>query len=97
MNYRFLDEAETEFIEHVAFYKEERIGLGLEFAREVLAAINRIVSFPSAWSPYSNRCRRCLLKRFPFGIVYRLIGEEVVIFAVMQLNREPDYWKGRLK
>ena len=96
MKYRFLDEAEAEFIEHVAYYEEEREGLGLEFAHEVFAAINRIVRFPAAWSPYSNRSRRCLLRRFPFGIVYQIIDEEIVIFAVMQLNRKPGYWRERL-
>ena len=97
MNYLFLDEAERELYEAVAYYEESSEGLGLEFSREVFATVSRILKFPEAWSPYSNRTRRCLLKRFPYGIVYRVVGDEVVIFAVMQLNRKPGYWKSRLK
>jgi plasmid stabilization system protein ParE len=97
VNYRFLDEAEAEFNAQVVYYEEVQDGLGLEFAHEVFSAINRIGKFPSAWTPYSKRSRRCLLRRFPFAIVYRLIDEEIVIFAIMQLNREPDYWRNRLK
>jgi len=97
VNYRFLDEAEAEFYDAVAYYEDCESGLGLELAREVFTAIDRIIAFSEAWSPYSNRTRRCLLKRFPYGIVYRRLDDVIVIFAVMQLNREPDYWKNRLK
>ena len=97
MNYLFLDEAEREMYEAVAYYEESSEGLGLEFSREVFATISRILKFPEAWSPYSNRSRRCLLKRFPYGIVYRVAGDEVIIFAVMQLNRKPGYWENRFK
>ncbi len=97
MNYSFLDEAEREMYEVVAFYEDCSEGLGLEFSLEVFATVSRILKFPNAWSPYSNRSRRCLLKRFPYGIVYRVVGDEVVIFAVMQLNRKPGYWEGRIK
>lgn len=97
MNYLFFDKAERELYEAVAYYEESSEGLGLEFSREVFATVSRILRFPEAWSPYSNRTRRCLLKRFPYGIVYRVAGNEVVIFAVMQLNRKPGYWEERLK
>jgi len=97
VNYLFLDEAEREMYEAVAYYEESSEGLGLEFSREVFATITRILKFPEAWSLYSNRSRRCLLKRFPYGIVYREVDGEVVIFAVMQLNRKPGYWEGRIK
>jgi plasmid stabilization system protein ParE len=96
MNYVFLDEAESEFYDAVAYYEDRRDGLGLELAREVFLTIDRMIAFPDAWSSYSNRTRRCLVKRFPYGIVYRHIENTIVIFAVMQLNREPDYWEKRL-
>ncbi len=42
--------------------------------------------------------RRNLTKRLPFGIIYQIKEEksEVIIVAVMQLNRHPNYWKNRL-
>jgi len=95
MNYSFQPEAETEFLEAIDYYENCDEGLGLEFSREIFATITRIVRFPRAWSPFSKRSRRCLCKRFPYGIVYRIADEEVVIYAVMQLNREPGYWENR--
>jgi len=97
VNYSFHPEAESEFFQAIDFYQECGEGLGLEFSREIFSAIKRIVTFPRAWSPFSNRSRRCLVKRFPYGIIYRISQDEIIIFAVMQLNREPGYWEKRVK
>ncbi len=35
--------------------------------------------------------------RFPFGLVYGLNGDTVVIVAVAHLHREPRYWSDRIK
>ena len=97
MNYSFHPEAEIEFFEAIDYYEDCGDGIGLEFSREIFAAIKRIVNFPRAWPPFSNRSRRCLVKRFPYGIVYRIVQDEIIIFAVMQLNRKPGYWEERIK
>ncbi|MBI2192221.1 MAG: hypothetical protein HYU36_09570 [Planctomycetes bacterium] len=72
MRFYFHGDAETEFDKAVAYYEECRSGLGLEFAQEVYAAIARVIQFPDAWSPMSKNTRRCLVTRFPFGIIYRI-------------------------
>jgi hypothetical protein len=71
--------------------------LGFEFAKEIYSAVQNILSFPDAWAPLSPKTRRCLTKRFPYGVIYQTTDEEVFIVAVMHLNREPDYWKDREK
>jgi plasmid stabilization system protein ParE len=97
MTYSFHPEAETEFFEAIEYYENRKAGLGLDYSREIFATINRILNFPQAWAPFSHRSRRCLAKRFPYGIVYRIDQDEILIFAVMQLNRKPNYWLDRLK
>lgn len=97
MNYSFHPAARLEFLEAIAYYEECREGLGLEFSREVYASINRVVQSPLAWSRYSVYTRRCLTKRFPYGLIYQIIGGEILVIAVTQLNREPGYWKKRIK
>ena len=57
---------------------------------------DRIAQFPEAWHPLSKRTRRCLVKRFPYGVIYTKRGEEIIIIAVANLHRKPDYWKNRL-
>jgi plasmid stabilization system protein ParE len=97
MNYSFHPEARLEFLEAIAYYEDCSDGLGMEFLREVFASIRRIVEFPLAWSALSENSRRCLTKRFPFGIIYQILDDEILIVAVTHLNREPRYWERRLK
>lgn len=71
MKYRFHPAAEAELNDAVDFYDECQEGLGLEFLKEVYAAIESICKFPLAWTPLSKNTRRRLLKRFPYGVVYQ--------------------------
>jgi toxin ParE1/3/4 len=89
------EEAEAELDRAVEYYESCRIGLGLEFLEEVYAAIARIIEFPTAWSPISRRTRRCLVSRFPFGIIYEVKSDALRILAVADLRRRPGYWRGR--
>lgn len=95
MKFYFHELAESEFDKAVDFYEDCQHGLGLEFAQEVYAAIALIVRFPDAWSPMSHNTRRCLVNRFPFGVIYQVKSEAVHIIAIADLRRRPDYWLSR--
>ena len=95
MSFSFHEEAEAELDQAIAYYEDCRPGLGLELAEEVYSAIARIVQFPDAWSLISRRTRRCLVNRFPFGVIYHVKSNAIRIIAVAHLSRRPNYWKGR--
>ncbi len=95
MTYTFHPEAETELNHAIAYYEECQPHLGIDFADEVFQTIHRILDFPKAWQVMDADIRRCLTKRFPFGVIYFQKNDQIIILAVMQLNREPDYWMGR--
>ena len=97
MIYSFHPAAEEELNQAVDYYDECQKGLGSEFLKEMYRTLQNILAFPDAWSPLSANTRRCLSKRFPYGIVYQAAGEEILIIAVMNLSRTPDYWKSRVK
>jgi plasmid stabilization system protein ParE len=95
MKYSFHPEAEIEFNVSIDYYEKCQANLGLEFANEVYETIQRILDFPNAWQSLDNDIRRCLINRFPFGIIYYQRDDEIIILAVMQLNRKPNYWLSR--
>lgn len=97
MKFSFHPAAEAELNKAVDYYDESQAGLGSEFLKEIYRTVQNILTFPDAWSPLSANTRRCLSKRFPYGVVYQVANEEVFIIAIMNLNREPDYWRGREK
>ena len=97
MRYVFHPSAKIELIESIDYYESCQAGLGAAFAKEIFSSIQRIIRFPEAWTRLSGNSRRCLTNRFPFGIIYHVLDEEILIVAVMQLNRKPGYWKDRMR
>ena len=95
MTYRFLSPARAELAEALSYYESASPGLGLEFLDEVERTISRIALQPEAWTRISENHRRCLMRRFPFAIIYSVEQDELLITAVMNLRRHPDSWKGR--
>lgn len=93
MEVRFLKTAQQELKDAVVHYNTESEGLGYEFALEVKLTIQRIKDFPNAWHPLSKRARRSRTKRFPYGVVYQIRKDYILIVSVMHLHKEPNSWK----
>jgi hypothetical protein len=96
MKYSFHPSARAELNNSVDYYEECKAGLGLEFTKEVYSTIQRIIQFPLSWPKLSRNTHRCLTNRFPYGIIYQILEDEIIIISVMHLNRKPDYWKERI-
>ena len=92
----FLEVAQLELDEGIEYYNHESSGLGDVFLSEILSALDRIGQFPKAWHPCSKRTRRCQIRRFPYGIVYQIREDEILVVAIAHLHRKPDYWKDRI-
>jgi len=95
MKYAFHPEARVEYLAAVDFYAKRGAGLGERFTLEVEAAIDRIVEGPTRWPLFEQDVRRCLTHTFPFGILYTIDLDSILILAVMHCSRSPGYWKGR--
>jgi plasmid stabilization system protein ParE len=91
--YRFTSAALSELTEATLHYEQEKGGLGTVFLNEIDAIVERIVRFPRAWHPLSARTRRCRTHRFPFGLLYQVRPDEILITAVMDLRRDPKRWR----
>ncbi len=57
---------------------------------------SRAFSSPTAWFALNNDIRRCRTHRFPYGIIYAIEQDEVLIISVMHLHRHPDSWRRNL-
>ena len=95
MNVRFHPEVDKEFIDTIAYYEECEIGLGVDFLREVYACIEKAVTYPRMWPEIEFGIHRCLVHRFPYGVLYSIEDDGIYILAIMHLHRDPDYWKHR--
>ncbi|MFZ5949127.1 MAG: type II toxin-antitoxin system RelE/ParE family toxin [Candidatus Rifleibacteriota bacterium] len=98
MKISFHPEAEKEFDLAIDYYEDCELGLGQDFSIEVLNSIQAIFEYPLGWPVIEDDeddIRRCLVNRFPFGIVYIVEENEIFILSVMHLRRNPDHWKKR--
>ena len=96
MTYNFHPEARAEYREAAAFYEERGPGLGAAFTIEIESAIERSLAGSARWRVIEQDVRRCLAHKFPYGILYTVESDSVLIVAVMHLRRRPGYWRDRL-
>jgi toxin ParE1/3/4 len=91
----FHSEARKEFFEAADYYEEQVVGLGDNFVDEVEKVLDVITQQPTSGTKITKTERRFLVSRFPYGIIYSVEDDQVIIFAVMNLRRKPGYWKSR--
>lgn len=97
MNVRFLAPARQEIEDAVTWYDQQADGLGTEFLDELDRVIRRAVAYPLSAREIEPGLRRGLLARFPYGVIYGLEGDIIIVVAVAHLHREPRYWVDRVK
>ncbi len=96
MKVRFLKPAQSEVDDAFIWYETQSPGLGTQFLDEFDRSVRRISAYPLASSEIDDGLRRCLLSRFPYGIIYGIDSETIVVVAVAHLHREPQYWIDRI-
>ena len=95
MSFLLLPEAQIELDEAYEWYALQADGLGERFLAEVVHSFGLIQQYPTAWHPLSTNTRRCRLKRFPYGVIYAVEAQDVIVIAVAHLHRKPGYWTTR--
>jgi plasmid stabilization system protein ParE len=88
-------QAEEEAQKAARWYEDESQGLGvafLELAEQTLTAISENpLRFPLVY----RDVRRALLKRFPYGVFFRVRSNGIRVLAIMHLSRDTSRWQRR--
>lgn len=97
MNYALIirHEAEEDMIEGRDWYEGRREGLGTEFLTAADEVFDRIRQTPELYAPEYKSVRRTSMKRFPYIVYYRLLGDTVEVIAVQHGSRSPRRWRSR--
>jgi plasmid stabilization system protein ParE len=83
--------------EAVKFYEGKRNGLGAAFRIAVADALKRIVTTPEMFPIIRSEIRRCLVRRFPYAVLFHFDGKIVDVLVVTHLQRQPEWRKARLE
>ncbi len=92
-----LPQAEAELAEAYRWYNQQRARLGDEFLLTVDAAMAAILRSPLLYPLVRSGVHQCVLRRFPFIILYAIQGDRVVVVAVFHTSRNPRRWQRRVK
>lgn len=93
MQVRFLRPAEAEVTEAIAYFDEQRNGLGDRFEQDLLDTVEFVREHPLSGKLLTGRVRRFRLHTFRYNVVYVVDGDEIVILAVAHHRRRPGYWR----
>jgi len=91
----FRPQAADELLDAARWYEANREGLGADFLEAVDVAVQRIQDAPLTFPVVHETIRRVILKRFPYGIYFRVQKPEIVVLAVMHSRRDPRRWQSR--
>lgn len=64
--------AKTDIRDATYYYEQQRKGLGKNFLNEVYQYIEKIAENPLSNPLLFGNVRRCVLKRFPYNLLYRI-------------------------
>ena len=88
--------ARAELDEAIAFYEQQKAGLGLDLLSAVEQATERIQQHPHSGPPYKEtELRHYIIRGFPYVIFYAELEEAIWIVAIAHEKRRPDYWEKR--
>jgi toxin ParE1/3/4 len=93
----FHPEALVEFKDAAQYYADRQENLELRFIAAVEAVLNRIQQNPEWARIFEDDIRRSLTHVFPYAVLYSIEPDYLLIIAVMPCNREPGYWRHRVK
>lgn len=91
----FHPEALNEYAQAVQYYAQQRTELGQAFIDAIEDAVYRIRENPPRYIAIEGDVRRCMVRRFPYGVLYTIEPDYILILAVMHCSREPGYWQNR--
>jgi plasmid stabilization system protein ParE len=95
MKHEFHPEALAEYEATTRYYAKRDPRVAEHFVAAVEDAIERILDSPTRWRIVDEDVRRCLTHLFPYGVLYTIEPDFVLIVTVMHCSREPGYWKAR--
>jgi len=96
MKIRILDAAVEDLIEGFRFYEKLEPGLGVYFTDSLFSDIDSLSIYGGIHPVFFNSYHRMLSKRFPFAVYYRIVDQEVLVYAVLDCRRSPTWTRGRI-
>lgn len=87
--------AEAETREAFRWYFERSPLAANAFRTEVFDVIDSLATSATLWPADEDGTRRCVLRHFPYTVLYEVFEQTVTVLAVAHQRRRPGYWQDR--
>ena len=71
------------------WYELQQPGLGDLFLLDVESCYDKLEAWPIAYIKIKRNFRQIVLKTFPYVLVFEVIKNEVIVYAVFHTSRSP--------
>ncbi len=91
-------DAGIDIAEAKSWYDSQESGIGEKFYfafRHRLEDVLKTPLLPQAWG--RRKIRKVKIEKYPYGIYYEIVGEELRVLAVVHGARDPKYLNYRLR
>lgn len=89
---KFLELAQSELDDIFEAYEYQEKGLGKRFIAEVGHTLKMIKLYPDVWRQNSSQTQKCMIKGFPYGVIYHVIDKKIIVIAIVNLRKKPIHW-----
>ncbi len=95
MKLRILDLAEEDLLSGFRFYEQRSAAVGWYFLESLSADIESLHLYAGIHRKYLGYFRM-LSHRFPYAVYYRIAGDEVQVWRVLDCRRDPRWIRKQL-
>jgi plasmid stabilization system protein ParE len=93
---KFRQDAENELKDARDWYESCAEGLGIEFLKALDTCLNAVSQHPTSYPRVHGQTRRALFRHFPYSLVYRVEGDDILVIACHHHRQRPERWRKRL-
>ena len=72
------------------WYEEQQPGLGDRFLEELERCYDKIETTPGIYAKIKNNFQQIILKTFPYVIVFEVLNDDIIVYAVFHTSRSPQ-------
>ena len=80
----------------ILWYEEQRLGLSYDFELCLEAGIEEVLRNPEAFQKRHKQVKIRFISRFPYGIHYVFIENQITVIGVFHTSSSPKNWSKRL-
>jgi plasmid stabilization system protein ParE len=99
VSYRLDEFAAVDIDAITEFYVHADRRTAVRFISDIFNSLALLQANPRMGQLVEGGCRRFILRRFPFALIYKTdeIEKQIVVIAVTHHSRHPGHWQSRIQ